>query len=166
MKAISFLVILFSFTVQLYGQSPVKTHQVGDVKLHWQFDGDQLFVTLFSPTKGWLGIGFNDKNVQEGTNMYKAHVKRNSVRVADHFQQADQSYKLVGEIGGQSHVSNVQGMEGSRGTTVMFSIATSPKDELHYLLQNNKEIFVTFAYSKKDDFNSKAIFTETIPFRL
>ena len=133
-----------------------------------KFIGSSMATNYLSPFSHLRkdGLGFNESENEVGTNMFKAHLNGRKARVVDYIQQENESFKRVGDLGGQSHVSNVQGMEGSRGTTVMFSIATTPKDSMHYTLQNNKELFVTFAYSKSDDFNSKPVFKETIPFRL
>lgn len=120
--------------------------------VQWRVVENQLAVTVYAPTRGWVAIGFNTQDQLMGTNLIMGAVADGRTIVDDRYILKPGEHKSIRELGGQYALSNAFGVENEGGTTVFFTLSLHSSDSWHHTLEEGKEYVLLMAYSQEDDF--------------
>ena len=55
------------------------------ITFKWKIIGDRLHVTILAPTKGWVAVGFNPKQMMQGADIIIGYVKDGAALLEDHY---------------------------------------------------------------------------------
>lgn len=120
--------------------------------VQWRVMENQLAVTVYAPTRGWVAIGFHTQDQLTGTNLIMGAVNNGHTEVDDLYILKPGEHKSIRELGGEYMLSNVFGVENEGGTTLFFTLPLHHADNWHHLLEEGKEYVLLMAYSQEDDF--------------
>ena len=131
----------------------MKTIEKNGMKVSWTFDDDKIKFEVFAPTRGWVAIGFNEKNQLFGTNLIMGKIENKRVNISDQYIYGLGDHRPVEEVGGINHLSGLKGTEEAAGSTIQFFISKKAMDQFHFDLRLGKDIALLLAYSTEDDFD-------------
>lgn len=151
---ITFLIVLYGLMATMPSNfAPMKKIEKNGMKVCWQFNDDKVDFEVFAPTKGWVAIGFNEKSDLVGNNLIMGNVENGKITVSDRYIVGFGNHQVVESLGGVNHLSNIEGKENEKGTTIRFSVLKTAMDEYHYDLLREKVFHLLIAYSQEDDFS-------------
>lgn len=122
------------------------------MKICWKVEREEVHFKVFAPTQGWVAIGLNEQNKLVGSNLIMGAVDGDKVAVSDRYIVGFGDHRAVEKLDGISHLSNMDGIENSFGTTIEFSIKRQALDAYHYDLKTGKSLHLLIAYSIADEF--------------
>lgn len=131
----------------------MKKIEKNGMKIYWQVETELVHFEVFAPTKGWVAIGLNDQSGLVGNNLIMGNVIEDQVMISDRYIVGIGNHQAVEKLGGQSHLSNLEGKENTVGTTLKFSIKKEAQDQFHYDLTRDKIFYLLIAYSQADEFD-------------
>lgn len=139
---------------------------VRDMDIRWTEETECWAFELSAPTKGWVALGFNQKNDIVQTNLIMAAVKGEKVEREDFYVVGFGNPQPVTKLGGKFAVTNVEGEEQNGHTTVRFSIPKKAIDQYHYDLKAGDEIWFICAYSRADEFDHHSTMRQHVKVKL
>lgn len=153
MKTILLFIFLYGFVVTIPNHyTCMKKIEKNGMSIQWKHQGNSIDFEVFAPTKGWVAIGFNQKNQLPGTNLIMGAVAGGQTLMSDRYIVGIGDHQAVEILGGSSHLSNIQGKETAKGTTLSFSISAKALDKFHWNLLEKEAFSLLIAYSQSDDF--------------
>ena len=142
---------LISLLTILFGNP--KTLTAEEFKLAWEYTEDNVTFTVSAPTKGWVAVGFTADDKIVATNLIMQKVDDDLVYGEDQFVTGMGQHPTINSLGGVSRISNIQGTEKGKQTTVSFTIPAKKLDQYHFDLSEGNEINIWLAWSISDDFD-------------
>lgn len=119
----------------------------------WAYANTQLHIALRAPTRGWVAIGFNQRNQLAGTNLIMGAILPNgTVHVQDRYIMRAGLHRAKAELGAHDRVGNAWGIENRNTTDIRFSLPITANDRYSYTLARGQQWHVLLAYSVDDDF--------------
>ena len=146
LKVLAFL--FFPFALMAQGGS-LNMH---GMELSYALRGDSVDITLSAPTRGWIGIGFNDQNSIVKSDLLLFHVVNGRTESVDMYVVGAGNPKKDIASGGQHSARVKKGQENRSKTTVHFSIALRSRDPYDYQHQLAEDFWLILAYSTHDEF--------------
>ena len=120
--------------------------------MHYSIEHDSLHVHLRAPTRGWLAIGFHNKNNIIGNDLKMLRVIDGMVQGEDQFVTGFQQHPEDKSVGGDNHLFLKGGRETDIFTEIWFSIPLQSGDQYDFSHVAGKGCWVMLAYSVSDDF--------------
>lgn len=120
--------------------------------VNWQIEGERLRLTMSAPTRGWVAIGFNDREGLAGTNLIMGCVKEGKAEVSDRYIVASGDHRSIVGMGGTAATQLVSGRETGDSTTLEFTLPLRAPDRWHHDLKTGKIYYLLMAFSRDDDF--------------
>lgn len=151
---------------------PARTITVEKMTISWHFIDDTLAVTATAPTRGWVAVGFNQRNNIVGTNLIMGAVWRDPngaeaiVNIEDQFVVRSGEHLPVVDLGSASALTAVGGEETGEQTTIHFRLPIKAVDPYHFSLQPGTTLYLIAAYSVDDDFAHHSRMRQHIRIRL
>lgn len=136
------------------------------VTFEWHLDETHLHGRMSAQTTGWVTIGFNTERDLAGTRLLMGRVRADGTAEVEEHIADPPNHRPKTELGGRNIVSNVRGEEQDGVTTIEFSIERSSGDEIDIVLDEGIEYYVTFAWSRDDDFYHHSAQRSAIDIRL
>ena len=124
----------------------------GKISFSWRVDSEKLHIKLRAKTKGWVGIGFNPKDMMKGANILIGRVKKGKASVRDDFGTGTKKHSSDRRKGGWANVSGVSGSEKGGYTEIRFSIPLDSGDEKDTVIHPEGETVVILAFGKSDSY--------------
>lgn len=159
MKALS---VLFACSMMTFTSSIT----VKDMEVKWTEQGDHFSFELSAPTKGWVALGFNQKNSIVHTNLVMAAVKEGKVETEDFYVVGFGNPQPIATLGGKAAIRQVEGEEKAGRTTIRFSIPKEAVDKYHYNLKPGQELWLICAYSRADEFDHHSMMRQHVRVQL
>ncbi|MFY0601052.1 MAG: hypothetical protein JXR03_15355 [Cyclobacteriaceae bacterium] len=128
-------------------------------KRHIQFE-------IEAPTKGWVAIGFNQSSKLSGTYLIMGAVKGSKVIIKEHYVFEPGDYRSFDEIGIESNLKNIDGIQSSSKTTIRFSLPNDLMTRYTQLLSKDATFNILMAYSSSDDFTHHSMMRTNVNFKL
>ncbi len=141
--------LLVSLPVALHAQKEVT---LGNMNMTYQVVGNEIEIQLKAPTKGWLGIGFNDVNSIVKSDLYLLRVRNGAVEGIDMDVLAAGNPKEDDTIGGTNDLTLISGKEEQNETTVRFRLPLNSGDKHDFIHSLDKDFWLILAYSQSDDY--------------
>lgn len=159
---IAFL-ILVTFTLFMYGENkddkanPYITVEAKNMKFSYRVNGELLDCILEAPATGWISVGFDAEVKMKGANYIIGCIKKGKVEIFDHYGTSEYSHKSDASLGGKDNITNKNGKETKKNSTISFSIPLDSKDSFDKPIKKGKQI-ILLAYSNSDNIRSKHSF--------
>lgn len=131
--------------------------KVGPMTLRYEVQQDSLWLQLKAPTKGWIAIGFNDRNDIVGSDLLMFSVRNGLVFYEDQFVKAAQQHPADWELGEGSSIQMIEGTETEGWTSATFKIPLYANEPYDFNHQPGKDFWLIMAYSLHDDFDHHSI---------
>lgn len=147
------IVIFLAITIPictLWAQGEVT---VNDMKFRYEIQAKVIEITLEAPTLGWVGVGFNDRNSIEKSDLLLFHVIDDQVESLDMHVIGFGNPKKDQSLGGTNDIKVLSGKEEGQSTSVTFSLPFPSKDTFDFQHQLDKEFWLILAYSTHDEFD-------------
>ena len=147
------VLLLFPF-LKINAQNEIQSDEMS----FWStIENDSILIKIKAPTKGWLAVGFNDKNEIVGSDLKMFRVKNNRLEAEDQFVKGFQNHPSDSEVGGIQNIKLLSGEETSEATNLVFKIPLNSNDPFDYLHQPGESFWLILAYSVSDDFDHHSI---------
>jgi hypothetical protein len=137
------------------GADGSKSVQAIGMTLEWKFDGSDVQFHVTTPSKGWIGVGFDPSTIMRGANFILVYVKDGQAYGTDQYGSQLTNHEPDTALGGQDNVTVVSGTETSSGTEVTFRIPVDSGDQYDKVLSPGTEHTILLAYSDADDFETQ-----------
>lgn len=129
---------------------------VEGMTVSWHFAEEFIYITASAPTRGWVAVGFNQRDDIVGANLIIGAVlpqaQEDNVKIEDHFVLRLGEHLPVATIGGTTAITALGGKEEGEQTTLHFRLPTRAIDRYHLDLQPGMSLYLIVAYSIDDDF--------------
>lgn len=132
----------------------------------WQHKKDEIEFTLKAPTRGWLAIGFNEKQGLAGTYLLMARVFNGKVEVVEHFTKSPGNYASIASLGATPCTKVVVGEQSKNLTNVTFRIPTKACHQFAKNFTKGTSYNMLMAYSQDDDFQHHSLMRTNIEITL
>ena len=139
---------------------------VGGMKMGYLIEDDSIEFTLFGPTKGWVGIGFNSTNSIAKSDLILLTVQGSRAKHLDMYVRGVGNPLEDVRLGGSNDVIIQDFSEDEEGTTITFKMPLPSKDNYDYAHQLGESFWLIMAYSVSDDFGHHSHMRKHIPFKL
>ena len=143
-------------------QGPI---QVGSMIFDYEIQNDSVQIELKAPTRGWVGIGFNDKNAIIGSDLLLFSVRNGKTISADQYVRGPQDHPDDNVLGGRCDIQVLSGQEVNGWTTVQFKIPLNSGDQFDFEHDFEKETWLIMAYSREDDFTHHSMMRKHLKFK-
>ncbi len=150
MKLVLLMSLLVSYSLELMAQKEVI---VQDMKFSYRLQDGEIEMELEAPTRGWVGVGFNDQNSIVKSDLLLFRVVGKRVEAVDMYVVGFGNPKEDTTLGGTMDIRDLEGIEEQGRTKIRFRLpfpATDPHDFAHQL---NRQFWLILAYSTHDDFD-------------
>jgi hypothetical protein len=121
----------------------------------WRFEGESLEIHVTSPGKGWIGVGFDPRNLMREADFILLYVADGQAVAADQYGSQLTNHERDTALGGTDDVTVVSGSETDSGTEVTFRVPVNSGDEFDKVLTAGTEHTILLAYSEADDFETQ-----------
>ncbi len=115
-------------------------------------DGDFLVMELRAPTKGWIGVGFNQENSIVQSDLLLFHVVDGKEGSTDLYVKGIGNPKTDKSLGGSHDIEIIDFSETKNETYIKFRRLWKGKDIYDYQLKNGEAFWLILAYSTHDEF--------------
>lgn len=150
------IALLGTFTIATAAQTYDFKKEFKGMSMEWKVDSKMLHVRLVAETKGWVGVGFNPKTGMKGANFILGYVKRGKVKIIDEFGVRNTDHINDELNGGTTNVSNIEGSEKRKETTISFSIPFNSNDASDTVIDPNGKTLVLLAFGPdRDNFHTR-----------
>lgn len=112
----------------------------------WQFMGDEIEFTVFAPTTGWVGIGFNPSQMMADAHFILAYVSGDTVHARDDYGTGRTTHAADVSLGGTDDVRIISGEEANGVTRVVFALPLDSGDEYDVVFTPGETYKVLLAY--------------------
>jgi len=147
------LVLLFqSHTV--FSNDFKHTLEDSNVTFNWSLEENAIHIQLSAKTTGWVAVGFNPEKMMLHSNIIMGYVKKDAVKITDHFGTGDRAHKADSKIGGTNHVSDKMGTEKDGVTEISFRIPLDSGDSYDKAVNSGKNIILLAHGAGRDSFKS------------
>jgi len=136
------------------------------MKFTWKMEGDYMECIVESPGKGWIAIGFNERNTIVGSNLIMGAAEKGHFKMSDRYVVKFGQHESVLTLGVNEALLNREVIENKEGTIMKFKIKRKNIDQYHLNLEKGKSIYVWLAYSMEDDFDHHSIMRTSIQINL
>ena len=153
-----FLSVLFG-TVLCFSASNTYEHkiEVDNMVFEWKLDKEMIHIRLAAKTTGWVGIGFNPTRDMKDANFIIGYVKKEKVKVTDHFGTTTRQHEKDKKIGGTKDITGITGKEEAGVTEIGFTIPLNSGDPKDQPISIDHETRILLAYgSGRDSFRPGA----------
>lgn len=165
--SIPLLFLLFmGFRVDYYlntqHQEYTHHHTIEKMTVDWEREGGLIHFSLKAPTKGWLAIGFNDRNAIVNADLKMFRIVNDQPEAQDFYVVSHGNPQKDEGLGGKSTMSRLRGKEDKQFSTVSFTIDITSS---HYTDGNfdfSQSLWLIAAYSISDDFVHHSIMRKHI----
>ena len=127
--------------------------KIGEVTVAWTLEGDQIHMELSAETEGWVSIGIDPEDAMGGADIIIGAVKKDKVRIEDHFADRKRGHSPDEKLGGENHVMNPAGIEENGVTTISFTRSVSAAEEWDKPVKTSGRTRVMVAYGSRDSLN-------------
>lgn len=120
--------------------------------VRWRYVQTLLQIELAAPTEGWVAVGFHDRNVIVGAELFMAAVQNGSGVAEHHHVLAAGAHPRVESAGRRSALVEYQVRQDRRGHIIagfMIDHTTIPRLNL----SQNSEVWLILAYSVAPEFD-------------
>ena len=152
----NFFVLYFALSLMACWQENALTaqqhFQAGKMNAQIEMQSDSLDIILEAPTKGWLAVGFNEKNDIVKSDLIQARVRAGKVEIEDQYVTGIGQHPTDRSLGGGHNVRIVSGTETDRHTQIHLRLPLSSGDAYDFDHLQQKKYWVILAYSIDDDF--------------
>ena len=131
-------------------QGPI---QAGQMVFDYEIQKDSIQIELRAPTRGWIGVGFNDKNAIVGSDLLLFSVREGKAIAADQYVRGPGDHPDDNVLGGRCDIHVLDGQEVKGWTIVRFKIPLNSGDQFDFQHQPEKASWLILAYSREDDFD-------------
>ena len=129
-------------------------------------EDSHIEISLEAPTKGWVGVGFNDHNDIVGSDLYLFHVVGQEAEALDMKVVGLGNPKIDSQLGGTHSVAVLKGQEVDGRTKVTFRLPFPSSDPYDFRHELGKQFWLILAYSTHDEFDHHSRMRKHIPFTL
>ena len=168
---ISFLILIYLGMVwqnrfNIPGRASFKSVSVKGMEFEWNMEDTLLHCKVVAPTKGWVAVGFHEKDQLAGTNLIMGAVEEDFYKMDDRYIIKPGLHKNVLELGVHEALLNKNVTEKGNSTTMQFSILLEANDSYHHHLIAGKTYYILLAYSLEDDFQHHSIMRTSVKINL
>ncbi len=139
--------------------------QVESMTFKYSCYEDSIFCFVTAPTKGWIMVGFNDKNSLIGADFKFFSVHEGKAINSDQKNKGGRNYFPDNELEGSNDIHLLYGTETKEKTSISFSIPLRNNDHNDYQHKTKAPFWLILAYSVDDDFQHHSIFRKHLPFQ-
>ncbi len=125
---------------------------VEGMTVSWYFAEEFIHITATAPTRGWVAVGFNQRDDIVGANLVMGAVLSEEVKLEDHFVVRMGEHYPVEQLGGASAITDLHGVEEGAQTHLRFRLPIHAGDPYHFDLKSGASLYLIVAYSVDDDF--------------
>ncbi len=143
-----------------------QTVSYGGMKVSWEVKGSLLEVEMQAPTRGWLAIGFNERNELSGTHLIMGAVRGEAVELSDRYIRQPGQHEAIERLGGTPVLRLGEGEEDAAGTRIRFTLPLAAADRWHKNLVPGQQLFLLVAFSREDDFFHHSMMRTTLSITL
>ena len=161
MKKIVFTLFSLGLCVMFYGQNTV---EVKGMNFSYQILGDEIEIELEAPTRGWVGVGFNERDDIVKSDLYLFHVVEGRVKGLDMHVVGMGNPKEDTQLGGTMDIQSLKGKEEGMNTWIKFRLPFPSKDFYDFSHKMGQKFWLILAYSTHDEFDHHSRMREHIPF--
>ncbi len=115
-------------------------------------EGDFLVMELRAPTRGWVGVGFNQENAIVQSDLLLFHVVDGKEESTDMYVKGFGNPKTDESLGGSHDIEIVDFSETNYETYIKFRRLWKGEDIYDYPLKNGEPFWLILAYSTHDEF--------------
>lgn len=139
----------------IQGQTNGKTGVLvaGDMRLSYHGTADSLYFELSGPTKGWIALGFNDRDNIVGADLLMFCVRDGKVEFEDQYVERAGVHPADLSRGGKSNIRLLSAQEKNLRTHVRFSIPLQSGDARDFQHVWGESCYAILAWSVSDDFD-------------
>ena len=123
-------------------------------------ENNSILIKIKAPTKGWLAVGFNDKNEIVGSDLKMFRVKNDQLDCEDQFVIGIQSHPNDEGLQGKKNIKLLKGQETNEGTSVIFKIPMTSNDLFDFSHEIDQNFWLILVYSASDDFSHHSVIRE------
>lgn len=127
---------------------------------------ERLHILMEAPTRGWIGIGFNESEELRGTYLLMGAVKGEKVIFEEHAVLSPGNYKTFRELGVKTSVEQAQGTEKDGYTAIRFELPIHSPTEHGKDLSAGTTYHLLMAFSREDDFQHHSMMRTSVPIKL
>ena len=111
MKILSLgMVLLYGFLVTIpQDQHYITKVETNGMEVSWKFNDDYVDFVITAPTKGWIAIGFNEKDQLINSNLIMGKVENGQSILSDRYVVGLGDHRDVESLGGTNHLSKLGG---------------------------------------------------------
>jgi DOMON domain len=131
--------------------------QAGKMTFESTIENDSILIKIKAPTKGWLAVGFNNKNGIVGSDLKMFRVRNSQLESEDQLVKGAQNHPNDRSLGGMNNIKLIDGFENAEGTSITFKIPLRSNDRFDFSHELNKDLWLILAYSIEDDFEHHSI---------
>ena len=146
---------------QSFAQKKVDIEKRG-MSISYQLEEEVLKVSMSAPTDGWVAIGLNSEDRLAGSSFLIGRIVNGKAEVVDFYTRKAGDVPKVKELGGNTAVSNISGVENQEGTSISFELARFPESNFHHQLKSGKTFYMHIAYSQEDDFDHHSMMRDKL----
>lgn len=128
------------------------------MNIEWKHHVSFIRFDISAPTKGWVAIGFNERNQLKDSYLIMGRVKSNHVEIKEFKTLAAGNYKTISELGGKPMLFDLYGEERNDTTYSSFSVPTRLSGEFQKDLSKGNSYFMIKAFSISEDFQHHSIY--------
>ena len=122
-----------------------------DYEIHWDSDGQHVYIGIRAKTSGWVAVGFQPEPLHRETDMVLGFVEGGRASVFDMFSTAELGPCTAdSELGGSDDVLEYAGREDDGYTVIEFKRLLSTGDDYDGELFSGENDII-WAYSSFDD---------------
>lgn len=147
------LILLGSLASPLFAENTVEFAK--DWSFSWIFKADTIEFTMTAPTTGWISLGFNPTRRMKDADYILAFVENGKVYLSDEYGTGTTSHKSDISLGGEDSAKAVSFQEGSKKTTITFSLPQNSGDKYDTIFVQGEKCKVIAAYSNSKSLKSK-----------
>lgn len=145
------LIVLLIIGITLNTHAQMETSVSG---MSWKCkkEGDFLEMELRAPTRGWLGVGFNQENDIINSDLLLFHVVNGKGESTDLYVKGFGNPKTDKSLGGSHDIEIIDFSENQNETYIKFRRLLTVQDVYDYQLKKGEIFWLILAYSTHDDF--------------
>lgn len=139
--------------------------QAGSMQFEAWLQDEAIEIRLEAATKGWLAVGFNDKNDIVHSDLLQFRVEDGLVYAEDQYVTGVGKHPKDTQLGGEDHIEILSGEEQGGKTSVRFRIPFNSGDRYDFPHRLDKDFWLILAYSVDKDFQHHSIMRKHFPYR-
>jgi hypothetical protein len=130
--------------------------------MRWYYQHDSIHLEVRAPTRGWVTVGFNEKESMSGAYLLMGRVRNGRAEVVEHYTHSSGNYQPITTLGESSLISTVEGEELDHTTVIRYAIPIHPPTRYRKDLAPGNSYFMTLAFSREDDFQHHSMMRTSV----